>query len=213
MRVYYRGQSTTVHKLQESAGSIPREDAKVARLTCEALSSGGAHLRLSAGLCLIADGETRLFPGVSQPRGSSAFGLGELLRRHCQADVFLAFLDLFEHRGRLLFCEQVPHVCGNGGGLEARDLSIFVVLNIFDLTKMLGQAKLCTGVAGLGGFDDRRECVALSVAVACWLGLRVVHGQVEQLGAVGDAQLVKNTEKVILDRMRAEAESLSNFAV
>src|SRR5208282_5582653 len=63
------------------------------------------------------------------------------------------------------------------------------------------------------GFDDSREGVAVSIGDALWLGLRVVHGQVEQLGAAGDAQLVKNSEQVVLDRMGAEAESESDFAV
>ena len=57
------------------------------------------------------------------------------------------------------------------------------------------------------------NALSLSAGGAWWLGLRVVHGQVEQLGAAGDAQLVKNTEQVVLDRMRAEIESVSNFAV
>ena len=55
--------------------------------------------------------------------------------------------------------------------------------------------------------------MALSIARAQGPGLRVVHGEVKQLGAAGDAQLVKNTEQIIFDRMRAEFESLSNFAV
>src|ERR1019366_7148409 len=179
------------------------EQIKGNRSAGEALSNGGAPARLSAGLHLAAVIETRLLL-VFEPFGSSAFGLRQLLRRHFLADGFLAFRDLFEHRGCGFFCEQVPHVSGNGVGLGARDLAVFVltifILTIFDLTKMLGQAKLCPGVA-------------VSVSGALWLGLRVVHGQVEQLGAAGDAQLVKNSEQVVLDRMGAEAESESDFAV
>ena len=55
--------------------------------------------------------------------------------------------------------------------------------------------------------------MALSIARAQGPGLRVVHGEVKQLGAAGDAQLVKNTEQIILDRMRAEFEGLGDFAV
>src|SRR5208337_1278958 len=152
-----------------------------------ALSSARSHLPLSVSLYVILAGETGMFLRGFQPGSSSVFSPRELLRRHCLADVFLAFLDLLKHPGCLFFREQVPHVSGNGSRLKARVLSIFTVRNIFDLRKMLSQPKLGTGIAGLGGFDDPGEWRAVFVGIVLRLGLRVVHGEIEQLGAAGDA--------------------------
>src|SRR5208282_1107348 len=77
---------------------------------------------------------------------------------------------------------------------------------------MLGHVELRRGVTGLGGFNNRSECFALSVS-ASLRGLRVVHGQIEQLGATRNSQLVKNAEQIILDRVWAELESCSDFAI
>src|SRR5450755_1022072 len=77
---------------------------------------------------------------------------------------------------------------------------------------MLGHAQLRRTIAGFGRFDDGRERVTGSTSRQ-WQGLGVVHGQVEQLGATGDAQLVENPKKVVLDRVWAELQSDRNFTV
>ncbi len=50
-------------------------------ISTPALAGDGVHLLLflSADLYLTAAGETRMFLGVSQPCGSSAFGLGQFI--------------------------------------------------------------------------------------------------------------------------------------
>ena len=187
------------------------ENVKVSRSESAALSGAGARFPLVVALYLIVANGTKVFLGFSTTR-QPGFGLGQLLRRHGPADVFLAFLDLFEHRGRRFFRKQVPHVSGNGSGLTPA-IWPSSCSDIFDLEKCSARRSCAEGSPASAASIDRGECVARLVGGGLRLGWRVVHGQVEQLGAAGDAQLVKNAEQVVLDRMRAEVESVSNFAV
>jgi len=68
------------------------------------------------------------------------------------------------------------------------------VLTTIGLTKVLRQTKLRPRIARLGGFDGSRERVGLTVRNRGSTSRRIVHGQVEQFGSAGDAQLVENAE-------------------
>ena len=74
---------------------------------------------------------------------------------------------------------------------------------------VLCEAQLGAGVSGFGGGDG----LGKSGDLAGVAGIGFIHSQVEQFGATGDAELVKNAEEVILDGVGAKVQSLGDIAV
>ena len=139
-----------------------------------------------------------LLPALS-PVAGAALSFRDVVGRHSEAEPLFSFLDLSEQRGGCSGSEQVPHV--------SRDGIVGAVLS----TVVLTEAELRAGIAALGGADGIGERCDCPIARGAVLGM--VHGEIEKLGAAGDAEFVKDAEEIILDGVRAKAESGGDFAI